>query len=47
MAIQAAWSANLVKSLLQYGIDQWIAQNEYIYGKTKEKQVEKKTLDIN
>ena len=47
IAIQAAWSAHLVKSLWQYGIDQWIAQNEYIYGKTKEEQVEKKTQEIN
>ena len=43
MAIQASWSAQLVKSLWQYGIDQWIARNKYIYGKTKEEQVEKKT----
>ena len=35
MAIQAAWRAQLEKSLWQFGIDQWIAQNEYIYGKTK------------
>ena len=47
IAIQAAWSAHLVKSLWQYGIDQWIARNEYIYGKTKEEQVEKKTQEIN
>ena len=47
IAIQAAWSAHLVKSLWQYGIDQWIARNEYIYGKTKEEQVEKKTKEIN
>jgi hypothetical protein len=45
--IQAAWSAHLVKSLWQYGIDQWIARNEYIYGKTKEEQVEKKSQEIN
>ena len=47
MAIQAAWRAQLEKSLWQFGIDQWIAQNEYIYGKTKQEQVEKKTLEIN
>ena len=47
IAIQAAWSAHLVKSLWQYRIDQWIAQNEYIYGKTKEEQVEKKTQEID
>ena len=42
MAIQAAWRAHLVKSLWQYSIDQWIAQNEYICGKTKEEQAEKR-----
>ena len=47
IAIQAAWSAHLVQSLWQYGIDQWIAQNEYIYGKIKEEQVEKKTQEID
>ena len=31
----------------QYGIDQWIGHNEYIYGKTKEKQHEKKNHKIN
>ena len=35
MAIQAAWSAPLVRLLWQYGMDQWIAQNEYIYHMTK------------
>jgi hypothetical protein len=47
IAIQASRSAHLVKSLSQYGIDQWIARKEYIYGKTKENQVEKKTQEIN
>ena len=47
IAIQAAWSADLVKSLWQYGMDQWIARNKYIYGKTKEEQEEKKTQEIN
>ena len=47
MAIQAAWRAHLEKSLCQFNIDQWTAQNEYIYGKTKEEQVEMKTLEIN
>ena len=31
-----------MKSLWQYSIDQWIAQNEYICGKTKEEQAEKR-----
>ena len=36
-----------MKTLWQYGINQWIAQNEYIYDKNKEEQVEKKTWEIN
>ena len=47
IAIQAAWRAHLVKSLSQYGIDQWIARNKYIYGKAKEEQVAKKKQEIN
>ena len=47
IAMQASWSAHLVKSLWQFRIDQWIARNKNIYGKTKEEQVEKKTQEIN
>jgi hypothetical protein len=38
MDIHARWMSSLVKSMWQYGIDQWIGCNEYIYGKTKEEQ---------
>ena len=31
----------------QYGIDQWIGQNEHIYGKTKEEQHEKMSQEVN
>ena len=31
----------------QYGIDQWIGRNEYIYGKTKEEQQEKENQEVN
>ena len=31
----------------QYGIDQWIGRNEYIYGKTKEEQQEKDNQEVD
>ena len=31
----------------QYGIDQWIGHNEYIYGKTKDKQQEKANQEVD
>ena len=31
----------------QYGIDQWIGCNKYIYGKTKEEQQEKENQEVN
>jgi hypothetical protein len=31
----------------QYGIDQWIGHNKYIYGKTKEEQQEKKNQEVD
>ena len=31
----------------QYGIDQWIGRNEYIYGKTKEEQQEKENQEVD
>ena len=39
--------SSLVKSIWQYGIDQWIGHNEYRYGKTKEEQHKKKNQEIN
>ena len=37
----------MVKSIWQYGIDQWIVCNEHIYGNTKEEQHEKKNQEVN
>ena len=31
----------------QYGIDQWIGWNEFLYGKTKEDQLAKKTKEVD
>ena len=31
----------------QYGIDQWIGCNKYIYGKTKEEQQEKENQEVD
>ena len=31
----------------QYSIDQWIGQNEYVYGKPKEVQNTKKDQEVN
>ena len=39
--------SSLVNSMWQYGIDQWIGCNEYIYGKTKEEQQEKENQEVN
>ena len=47
MDLHARWMSGMVKSMRQYGIDQWIGHNEYIYGKTKEEQHEKKNQEIN
>ena len=39
--------SSLVNSMWQYGIDQWIGRNEYIYGKTKEEQQEKENQEVD
>ena len=41
------WSSNLVRGMWQYGIDQWIGQNEFLYGKTREDQLAKKTKEVD
>ena len=41
------WSTRLVTSLWQYGIDRWINRNEFLYGKTVEDRLRKKTLEID
>ena len=45
--IHARWMSSLVKSMWQYGIDQLIGRNKYIYGKTKEEQQEKKNQEVD
>ena len=47
MDTHARWMSSLVKSMWQYGIDQWIGRNEYVYGKTKEDQLQKKNQEVN
>ena len=47
MDIHTRWMSSLVKSMWQYGIDQWIGRNEYIYGKSKEEQQEKKNQEVD
>jgi acetyl-CoA carboxylase beta subunit len=31
----------------QYGIDQWVGRNEFLYGKTKEGRLAKKTQEVD
>jgi hypothetical protein len=45
--IHARWMSSLVDSMWQYGIDQWIGRNKYIYGKTKEEQQEKDIQEVD
>jgi hypothetical protein len=40
--LHAVWTLNLVSGMWQYGIDQWVGQNELLYGKTKEERLAKK-----
>ena len=47
MDTHARWMSSLVKSMWQYGIDQWIGRSEYLYGKTKEEQHKKKNQETN
>ena len=46
-ALHAVWTLNLVSGMWQYGIDQWVGQNEYLYGKTKEGRLAKKTQEVD
>jgi hypothetical protein len=47
MDIHARWMSSLVKSVQQYDIDQWMGQNEYIYGKSKEELHANKIQEAN
>ena len=39
--------SNLVSGMWQYGISQWVGQNEFLYGKTKEERLAKKTQEVD
>ena len=45
--LQDSWTSTLVSGMWQYGIDQWIGRNEFIYGKTKEERLEKITKEVD
>ena len=45
--LQDSWTSTLVSGMWQYGIDQWIGWNEFIYGKTKEERLEKITKEVD
>ena len=45
--LHAVWTSNLVSGMWQYGIDQWVGWNEFLYGKTKEERLTKKTKEVD
>ena len=45
--LHAVWTSNLVSGMWQYGIDQWVGQNEFLYGKTKEEKQTKTTQEVD
>ena len=45
--LHAVWTLNLVSGIWQYGIDQWVGQNEFLYGKTKEERLAKTTQEVD
>jgi hypothetical protein len=45
--LQDSWTSTLVSGMCQYGIDQWIGWNEFIYGKTKEDRLKKNTMEVD
>ena len=45
--LHAVWTLNLVSGMWHHGIDQWVGQNEFLYGKTKEEKVAKKTQEVD
>ena len=45
--LHAVWTSNLVSGMWQYGIDQWVGQNEFLYGKTKEERLAKTTQEVD
>ena len=47
LTTHSMWSSNLFQGIWQHGIDQWVDQNEFLYGKTKEDKHGKKTKEVN
>ena len=45
--LHAVWTLNLVSGMWQYGIDQWVGQDEFLYGTTKEERLAKKTQEVD
>jgi hypothetical protein len=45
--LHAVWTSNLVVGMWQYGIEQWVGQNEFLYGKTKDERLTKKTQEVD
>ena len=45
--LHAVWTSKLVSGMWQYGIDQWMGQNEFLFGKTKEERLTKKTQEVD
>jgi hypothetical protein len=45
--LHAVWNSNLVSGMWQYGIDQWVGRNEFLYGKTKEERLAKTTQEVD
>ena len=41
------WSSNIVQGMWQYGMNHWVGQNEFLYGKSKEDQLAKKTKEVD
>jgi hypothetical protein len=45
--LHAVWTLNLVSGIWQYGIDQCVGQNEFLYGKSKEERLAKTTQEVD
>ena len=45
--LHTVWTSNLVSGMWQYGIDQWVGRNEFLYGKTKEERLAKTTQEVD
>jgi hypothetical protein len=45
--VPTKWAANMIFHLRKFGIDRWIARNEYIHGKSEQEQEDKRNEEIN